>query len=67
VVLLSKLPQATAGRMQENCRNGQEESDIVMTSEPCTLITLKQKLRIFLVSLILVRIHTKNDSLKLRT
>jgi len=31
--------------MQENDRNGQEESDIVATSEPSTALCKKQRLR----------------------
>jgi len=33
---LSELLQAIARRIQENHRNGQDESDIVETCEPCT-------------------------------
>jgi len=36
VQLLSELLQAIAGRMQENHRNGHDESNIVETSELCT-------------------------------
>jgi len=36
VKLLSELLQDIAGRMQENHRNGQDDSDITETSEPFT-------------------------------